>query len=197
MKIILASQSPRRKEILEKMGVKFEIIPSQSDEVINPELSFEQIAIEISKQKAKEVFNKTGHVKNRMVIGSDTTVALNNEIMGKPKDEEDARQMLQKLSGSYHQVYTGLCVIIQQDQQVRIYESADKVEVKFKNYSNQIVEKYIKTGEPFGKAGAYSIQGIGGVLAEKIEGHPSSIIGLPAPRLYEIFLKEDIDFLNF
>lgn len=197
MKIILASQSPRRKDFLTKMGVKFEIIPSTSEEIIKPNLTFEQIAIDVSKQKATEVFEKTTHLKDRMVIGSDTTVVLGNEIMGKPKNAEDAKRMLQILRGSHHQVYTGLCVIVERNGKVKTYECADKIEVYFKNYSDELIDKYIKTGEPMDKAGAYTIQGIGGALLEKIVGHPASVIGLPIPRLYEIFLNENIEFFNF
>lgn len=195
MKIILASQSPRRQEYLAKMGVKFEIIPAEKDEIINYNHSFEEIAIEVSRQKATEIFEKT--TGNRLVIGSDTTVVFDGEVMGKPKDESDARRMLKKLKGTHHQAYTGLCILIEKDGKITEHTAVDKIEVDFKNYSDELIEKYIKTKEPFGKAGAYTIQGIGGAFLEKISGHPASIIGLPVPRIVEIFIKENIDFLNF
>ncbi len=197
MKIILASQSPRRKEYLTRMGVKFQIIPALKDEVIKPGKSFEEIAIDLSNQKTVEVFERTSHLGTRMVIGSDTTVVLNEEIMGKPTSKSEAKQMLQKLSGTHHQVYTGLSVIVQKDNQQKTYTYVDKIEVYFKKYADGLIDKYISTGEPMDKAGAYSIQGIGGVLVESIKGHPASIVGLPVPRLYEIFKQENIDFLNF
>lgn len=195
MKIILASQSPRRHEYLTKLGVKFDIIPAEGDEIINPNLTYEQIAVDISTQKALEVFAKTSG--DRLVIGSDTTVVYDGEVMGKPKDEADARRMLKKLNGSHHQAYTGLCIIIERAGKVTTHKAVDKIEVDFKQYSDELIEKYLATKEPFGKAGAYTIQGIGGALLEKIEGHPASIIGFPVPRIVEIFIKENIDFLNF
>jgi septum formation protein len=197
MKIVLASQSPRRKEYLEKMGVEFDVLPATKDEIINPELTYSQVAIDLSKQKALEVFEKTKHLGNRLVIGSDTTVVYQGEIMGKPKDIQDARRMLEKLRASQHEVFTGLFVIIEKNGKIIEYSAADQVGVWFKNYSSELVEKYLKTGEPIGKAGAYMMQGIGGNFVEKINGHPASVIGLPVPRLYEIFEKENISFLNF
>lgn len=195
MKIILASQSPRRQEYLAKLGVKFDIIPAEKDEVVNYNHTYTEIAIEISKQKAYEVFEKTEG--DRLVIGSDTTVVFDGEVMGKPKDESDARRMLKKLNGTHHQAYTGLCILIERDGKVTEHTAVDKIEVDFKNYSDDLIEKYLATKEPFGKAGAYTIQGIGGAFLEKIDGHPASIIGLPVPRIVEIFLKENIEFLNF
>lgn len=197
MKIILASQSPRRKEYLEKMGVKFEIMPSKKDEIIKPNLSYLEVAMDISKQKAHEIKEATKHLGNRLIIGSDTTVVYDGEIMGKPKDDQDAKRMLEKLSGTHHEVYTGLCVLAIDENGEREYLTADRVEVVFKKYSDEVVEKYVKTKEPIGKAGAYMMQGIGGTLVEEIHGHPASVIGLPVPRLYEIFEKENISFLNF
>lgn len=197
MKIILASQSPRRQEYLAKMGVKFDIIPAQKDEIVKPNLTFEEIAIDISAQKAYEIFEQTKDLGDRLVIGSDTTVVFDGEVMGKPKDEQDVRRMLKKLNGTHHQAYTGLCILIEKDKKITKHTAVDKIEVDFKQYSDELIEKYIATGEPFGKAGAYTIQGIGGAFLEKIEGHPASIIGFPVPRIVEIFIKENIDFLNF
>lgn len=197
MKIILASQSPRRREYLEKMGVKFEILPATKDEIIKPDLNYLEVAIDISKQKTLEVFEKTADLGDRLIIGSDTTVVYDGEIMGKPKDDADAKRMLKKLRASHHEVYTGLFVLVSRNGKNTEYSAADKVEVWFKNYSDLLIDKYVATGEPIGKAGAYMIQGIGGTLVEKITGHPASVIGLPVPRLYEIFEKENIEMLNF
>lgn len=195
MRIILASQSPRRKQFLTQMGVDFEIIVPKCQEQVDPNLSFGQIVEDISFQKAKEVFDQTSG--NRLVIGSDTIVVIDNKIMGKPKDKAQAKQMLMTLSGSHHHAYTGLCVLIERDGVTTKHTAFDQIEVFFKNMPEHIVDKYIATGEPMDKAGAYTIQGIGSVFIDKICGNPSAIVGLPVEKLYDIFLQENIDFLNF
>lgn len=195
MKIILASQSPRRKHFLTQMGVEFEIIPPQNDEVVNPNLSYGHIVQDIAKQKAYEVFHKTQG--DRLIIGSDTLVAYQGKILGKPKTEVEAKEMLTMLSGSHHYAYTGLCVLIERNGQCTEYNDFDEIEVFFKHIPEFIIDRYIATKEPMDKAGAYTISGIGGNFLEKIHGNPSSIVGLPVEKLFDIFLKENVSFFEF
>lgn len=195
MKIILASQSPRRKQFLTQMGVSFDIIVPNGEEVVKPNLSFGEIVTEISRQKALEIFAQT--TGDRLVIGSDTIVVCDGEIMGKPKDKCDAKRMLTALSGSHHYVYTGLCVMIERNGKLTTHTAFDEVEVFFKKMSEHVIDQYIATGEPMDKAGSYTIQGIGAAFIDKINGNPSAIVGLPVEKLYDIFLQENIPFLQF
>lgn len=197
MRVILASQSPRRKEFLEKMGVKFEVITADCEEVIKLNLTYYEVAKDISKQKAQFVFEKTKHLGDRLIIGSDTTVVYGGEIMGKPKNKADALNMLKKLNGNKHYVYTGLCVIVERNGKVKQYLTADKVTVYFKNISEELLEKYVNTGEPMDKAGSYMLQGRAGNLINKISGHPASVVGLPIHKLFDILQKEEIEVFNF
>lgn len=195
MKLILASQSPRRKHFLMQMGVKFEIIAPKRDEIVNKNLSFGQIVTDIAKQKATEIYEQTSG--DRLIIGSDTLVAHNNQILGKPTSEADAKRMLTMLSGSHHHAYTGLCVLIERNGVLTTYTDFDEIEVFFKQIPKHIIDAYVATKEPMDKAGAYTISGIGGIFLEKINGNPASIVGLPIAKLYDIFLKENIPFFEF
>lgn len=195
MKIILASQSPRRKQLLSLIGVDFEIIPATGEEIVKNNLSFGEIVTEIAKEKAKEVFQKTSG--DRVIIASDTVVVYNNEIMGKPKDEQDARRMLRSLRGSKHFAYTGLSVFVEKNGVLTQHNNFDEIEVFFKDYSDEIIEKYIASGEPMDKAGAYTIQGIGAILLKKINGNPAAITGMSIEKIADIFTKENIPFLEF
>lgn len=197
MRIILASQSPRRKQLLERMGVKFEVIPAQGEEIVDDRLSYGDIVINIAKEKAKEVLEKTNVAEDTMIIASDTIVVYDDEICGKPKDEQDAKRMLKMFSDSYHEVFTGLYVLIIKDNVQTDYAEFDKVGVFSREVSDEMIDKYIKSGEPMGKAGAYTIQGIGANFIEKIYGPQASVTGLPVGRLYDIFVKEKINFFNF
>lgn len=190
MKIVLASASPRRKELLSSMGVEFETIVSDIEEKMDDKLNYKKMAEELSFQKAQNVFNTLQG--DRLVIGSDTMVVYKNKIFGKPKDKEEAKQMLMQLSGKSHVVVTGLCVLINRaDEQIK-YVTHEVTKVHFKRISEKDIETYIATGEPMDKAGAYAIQGISGKFIDKINGNYASVVGLPTNKLFDILKKENI-----
>ena len=183
MGIILASASPRRKEILQKVNINFEIIVSDADENLN-EQNPEKFVVEIAKRKAMAIDKK-----DKIIVAADTAVAIDNKILGKPKDEKDAFEMLSLLQGKKHSVYTGVCVRKNEE----IITFCEKSDVFFKKLEDIEISNYIATKEPFGKAGAYAIQGFGALLIEKIEGDYENIVGLPVSRLYDV-LKKDFKF---
>ena len=168
--MILASASPRRKELLSSMGIAFEVIVADAQEAT--EGSPDVLVMENAALKATAV---AALHPDRMVLGSDTVVCVDGRVLGKPKDEEDAFCMLRALSGREHQVYTGVCLIKNGKKDVR----CDKTDVFFTSLSDEEIRDYIRTGEPMDKAGAYAIQGIAGMFVEKICGSFSNVIGLP------------------
>ena len=184
MKIILASSSPRRKELLTLMGLEFEILKPENDEDMTQKVNFRRLSEILSLQKAEEVFSKTSG--DRVVIGSDCMVYINKTLLGKPKSKEEAFGMLKKLSGNYHKVVTGLSVIIEKDGKVTKYVTHDVSKVKFKKLTIEEIENYLSFDEYKDKAGSYAIQGRSGVFVEKIIGNMSTIIGLPTHKLYQI-----------
>ena len=170
--IILASKSPRRNQLMKMVGLEFECIPSDAEEVIPEGLGSEKIAEYLSSLKAEDVFSS--HPKGT-VIGSDTVVYIDGEILGKPKDKNEAFEMLKKLSGRRHTVFTGVTIINARGK--RSFTSA--TDVYFYPLSDKEIWDYIETGEPMDKAGAYGIQGIGAVLIEKISGDYFTVMGFP------------------
>lgn len=169
---IVASASPRRKEILQNGGYSFRIVPSDCDESIAQKLSPEDTVKELAKRKALSVFESN---KESVVLGCDTVVALENQILGKPKDDEEAFRMIKTLSGKTHKVCTGVC-IAEGDRHETFVSVA---EVEFYELSDETVKSYVATGECSDKAGAYGIQGFGGALVRGIKGDYFSIVGLP------------------
>ena len=170
MEIILASNSPRRKDILESLGYKFRIAPSDIDENIN--LNGELLVCELAKRKALRIYE---YNKDSIVIGSDTIVYYNNKVYNKPKNEEECYFMLKSLSGKTHEVITGV-YIASNKECISFY---DKAYVTFKELRDQEIYDYIKTKEPFDKAGGYAIQGIGNALIKEYKGDFYTIMGLP------------------
>ncbi|WP_024831952.1 Maf family protein [Ruminiclostridium josui] len=188
--IVLASSSPRRKDLLQQIKLPFEIIPSEIDENINeltgtPAQKAEQLAY----NKAKDVSNR---IKKGLVLGADTIVVIDNEILGKPKDSEDAFQMLKKLSGKEHEVITGIC-LLDLDNNIELIEHETTI-VQFIELDDEKIRAYIKTGEAFDKAGSYAVQGLGSVLVKGINGCYSNVVGLPLTRLSYMLekLKESV-----
>lgn len=165
MRFILASASPRRKELLEQIGVKFNILPATGEEVITKELPGE-VVMELAKQKAEEIAKTAG--ADALVLGADTVVAYEGKILGKPKDEADALRMLTMLSGKEHEVYTGVALIDNRDQSMENF--FERTKVTMYPVSEEEIRDYIAGGEPMDKAGAYAIQGIGAKFIQKIEG---------------------------
>lgn len=186
MQIILASKSPRRKELLKSMVSDFKIIVSDADETLEKDLTPEEQAIRLSYIKAKTVFDKT--TGDRIVIGSDTMVVKNNRIYGKPKNKENAKNMIKELlkDDRSHRVITGLCVLIEKEGKYKEYKTYDSTRVCFTEISDNEIDKWIETGKAMDKAGAYAMQDEFGVFVEKIEGNYSTVIGLPTHKLYAI-----------
>lgn len=188
--IILASASPRRKELLEQIGVKFTIIKAEGEEVLTNDNPTEAVK-ELSGQKAREVAARSG---GTIVIGADTVVAVQGEILGKPKDEQDAVRMLKLLQGSSHEVITGVTVILKERQQTICFAEVTKVSV-FPMTEEQILA-YVESKEPMDKAGAYGIQGKFAAYVSGIEGDYNNVVGLPVGRLYQELLSAGIDLLE-
>lgn len=189
-KMILASGSPRRKEILEQVGLQFEIKVSNKEEVIsssNPEC----VVKELSAMKAKDVAEE---VKGpAVIIGADTVVAYRGSILGKPKDEADAIRMISEFAGDIHYVYTGVCLIIKEENgSERIISFAEGTRVTVYPMTEQEIRDYVATKEPMDKAGAYAVQGLFAPYIEKIEGDYYNIVGLPVAKIYQELKKEEI-----
>lgn len=191
-KIILASGSPRRKEILENIGIEFTVVKSVADESsINPEgIPVSVYVQELALLKATEVKSRVS-AKNAIVIGADTVVSVDGKILGKPANDEEAYNMLKSLSGKKHQVYTGYCGISTDDGSA-VCESVC-TDVTFAELSDEEIYDYIHTGECNDKAGAYGIQGKGVMLVEKIEGDYFNVVGLPVRSLVNM-LKREFNF---
>ncbi len=180
-KYILASKSPRRIELLQRLIPEFEIVPSTVEEIIPKNKSFSEIACDIAEQKVKNVGK---NYLNEVILGFDTIVVVDDKIFGKPKSRNDAIEMLKALSGKKHLVITG-CAVKYKDQIDKFYQQAT---VNFANLSIEEIETYIETGEPFDKAGAYGIQGFGARYIKSIEGDFYAVMGLPISKLYQ-YLK--------
>lgn len=179
-KLILASRSPRRSELLGSLGVAFEVSPSRVEEHTDPQRSPEENALKIARDKARWVARlNPGHP----VLGADTMVVLDLEIIGQPADEEDAFRILSRLAGRKHRVVTGV-VLIEPDGAE--HEAVVSSPVTIKNASAEEIRSYIATGEPMDKAGAYAIQGEGSFLVESWEGSYSNIVGLPLEALEKL-----------
>lgn len=185
MKLILASASPRRKELLAKIGLPFEIIPAKGEEAITKE-SPAEVVMELSRQKAEEVAEKQG--EDCIIIGADTIVAKGETIMGKPKDRADAFGMLQSISDDCHQVYTGV-TIIRTGKQEESITFAEKTDVYLYPLSEKEIEDYIAGGDPMDKAGAYGIQGDFAIHVKGIQGDYYNVVGLPIGRVYQELKK--------
>ena len=191
MKIILASQSPRRKELLERMGIKdFETISPNVDESAFHGLPPEELVRRLSAEKAAAVAGKVG--EDAIVIAADTVVALEGAVLGKPADELEAFKMLSALSGVRHQVYTGVTVCRGGEKQT----AHEVTDVTFRELSEREIEDYISTGEPMDKAGAYGIQGYGALLIQGISGDYYNVMGLPVCRLSGMLARFGVDCLK-
>lgn len=184
MGIILASSSPRRIELLKKLNLKFKIIPTKIDENIDEQEPVKHV-LTLSELKAREVFKNNN--ENQIIIAADTIVYY-KQILGKPKNYNDAFKMLKTLSGKWHSVYTGVFVVFP-NETVSFYEKTD---VKFKKLSDELIEFYLSSGEAFDKAGAYGIQGLGSVLVEKINGDFFNVMGLPISKLWDLLWSRGI-----
>lgn len=175
--LILASGSPRRKEILEQVGVAFSVMPSDVEEIITKEVP-EEIVMELSRQKAEDVYQKQEN-KDVIVLGADTVVAYEGKILGKPKTKEEAKEMLRSLSGQKHFVYTGVTLIGKNGRET-FY---DETIVEFYLMNEEEIDAYVESGEPMDKAGAYGIQGKAAAFIKGIEGDYYNVMGLPIAKV--------------
>lgn len=201
--IILASASPRRKELLEQIGLEFEVCPAKGDEVITSTIP-EEVVQELSRQKAEEVAAMVSSYKEKheelmtpqelIVIGADTVVAMDGNILGKPLDEEDAVRMLSMLSGKTHSVYTGVTIVVV-DENNRAGELSffEKTDVTMCPMTQEEIEWYVATKEPMDKAGAYGIQGKCAIFVKEIKGDYNNVVGLPVSHLYQELKRLGID----
>ncbi|WP_342570896.1 Maf family protein [Paenibacillus sp. FSL R5-0749] len=183
--IILASTSPRRKELIASLHLAFDVIPSHANEDTPPEWTPEQTVQELALRKALAVYRGLeGREQEAIIVGSDTVVVLDGEILGKPVDEADAERMLSRLQGRVHRVFTGVaCIDAGNGQSLVHYRQTD---VTMKELSDATIRAYVKTGEPSDKAGSYAIQGIGASLVDRIEGCYFNVVGLPLSLLSDM-----------
>lgn len=190
--LVLASASPRRHELLRMLGLEFEILVSTAEEERRelPVSPGEQ-TMELAAGKAKEIADLR---PDALVIAADTIVAAENRIMGKPRDEEDAREMLSFLSGRWHEVYTGVALVKAAEN--RRLVDCERTRVKFRPLSEEEIKTYIRSGAPMDKAGAYGIQGLGAVLVERIEGCFFNVVGLPLARLTMMLRDFNLEVLE-
>ena len=187
MRIVLASNSPRRKELLHQIFDEFDVIKSNFDEDEVKEKEPEKLVQILSLKKAEEVFDRIQNKENELlVIGGDTLVYFDKEILGKPKDEKDAFNTLKKLQGNKNDVYSAFTIILKKDNKTIKETYLSKSTVTMKSMTDEEIKRYIKTGEPMDKAGSYAVQGIGSNFIEKIEGSYSSVVGLDIEKLKEI-----------
>ena len=187
MRIILASQSPRRRELLGRMGItEFEVIPAQGEEIAARTLGPDRLVEELSRRKCAEV--SAAH-PDALVSAADTVVSIDSQVLGKPRSEEEAGRMLRALSGRLHVVYTGVTVCCQG----KTITESESTSVRFRPLTDADIIRYIATGEPMDKAGAYGIQGYGSVLVEGISGDYYNVMGLPVCRLAKMLARFGVD----
>ena len=189
MAMILASQSPRRRELLGQMGFSFTVRPAKGEELPHPELTPAQLVEELARQKALEVSAEAA--ADDVVVAADTVVAIDGKVLGKPHDKAHAAEMLSALSGREHTVYTG--VAVKRGETLLVEHEA--TQVRFRPLTEREIDLYIQTGEPMDKAGSYGIQGCGALLVEGIRGDYFNVVGLPICRLSRMLAQVGEDAL--
>ena len=196
MKIILASKSPRRREILQNLGIEFEIITADTDEsseIREPSELVSCLALRKGEAVARAIENDAENVEKEriLVISSDTLVAVDGEILGKPSDLSDAKRMLRKIKGRAHSVYSGIAITELVDGKInKSFASAERTDVYFADMSDGEIELYVNTEKVLDKAGAYAIQGVASAWIEKIDGDYFNVVGLPVRRLFKVLSEE-------
>lgn len=187
-KIILASASPRRRELLKMLKIEFEVLTDNTPENAEGAKSPEEAVVMLAARKCENVAARIPEGTEALVIAADTVVSQNGAVIGKPKDESDAFRILTALGGTAHSVYTGVCVKdLKAGKETRFFEKTDVV---FRDLSDDEIRAYIASGEPMDKAGAYGIQGLGSVFVKEIHGDYFNVVGLPLCRLCEVLKSE-------
>jgi len=186
--VILASTSPRRRQILDLLGLPFEIIASQAQEVPGEGENAAEYAERAAREKAEEVAHR---YPDHLVLGADTVVEIDGKILGKPNSFQEAAAMLRSLGGREHEVHTGLALVGSGQTRTLV----DTATVRFLEIDDTTINWYVASGEPMDKAGAYAIQGLGSLLVKGVAGSPHTVIGLPIHRLPELFTAHKVDFL--
>lgn len=190
-RIILASASPRRQELLTQIGLPFEVCPSEWEEVTDKELP-EEVVQELSYHKAMEVYERNVTVEGTVVIGADTIVACGGQILGKPGTRERAEEMLGKLQGGTHQVYTGVAFVWKEKGRTETAGFYECTDVRVYPMTEEEIRCYVETGEPMDKAGAYGIQGGFAAFIQGICGDYNNVVGLPVGRVYQELKKRQL-----
>lgn len=184
-KVILASASPRRRELLAQIGMDFKVIISKADENIS-EPAPEQLVMKLSDIKAMAVYEEHGiEDEATIILGADTVVVFDGKVLGKPKDTQQAKEMLSMLSDNTHQVFTGVTILYKKQGELKSETFYDKTTVYTYPISDKEIDQYIMTGEPMDKAGSYGIQGIGAKFIKKIDGDYNNVVGLPVSKIYQ------------
>ena len=189
-KLVLASSSPRREELLQHLGLDFTIVPSKIDEEQFNQLPPQKMVCDLSAAKAEDISDL---VEDTIIIAADTIVVKNDKKIGKPDNAEEAREILEELQGEKHQVLTGIAVLSTINDKIIVEH--DVTEVYMRELSESQINNYVKTGEPLDKAGSYGIQGLGGIFIEKIKGSYFTVVGLPIHKLDQILSEFCIDIL--
>ena len=184
---ILASGSPRRRQLLQILGMQFTVIPSEVEETPSHGEESVSYAARAAREKALDVAERH---PGQLVLGADTVVEVDSEILGKPSSTEEAANMLRRLSGRSHLVHTAVTLA----GNGKVHEVVDSARVEFVDLDDEKIRWYIATGEPMDKAGAYAVQGLGGLLVARVDGSPNTVIGLPVHRLPELFAAHGLDF---
>lgn len=192
MELILASASPRRRELLSRFGLDFTVMAAQADETLLPGLTPQQQVLRLSEIKAAAVRDSLPHRPGQVIISADTIVVLDGEILGKPKDEAQAKAMLSALSGRAHLVLTGVTVLSETEQK----QICEETQVFFRTLTASEISAYVRSGEPMDKAGAYGIQGFGSLFVEKIIGDYYNVMGLPLCHLGQLLRQMGISILE-
>jgi nucleoside triphosphate pyrophosphatase len=183
-KLILASQSPRRRELLSILGIPFDVIPSSIDEIPMPGEDPTSFVVRVARDKGMEVASR---MQQSLVLSADTIVTIDGEILNKPEDERDAVRMLRKLSGRAHEVYTAVCLINQVKEET--LEALDRTQVWFDAMTDEQIHDYIERENVMDKAGAYAIQGYAGVYIPRIDGNYFNVMGLPLPLVHKLLCR--------
>jgi septum formation protein len=196
-RIVLASGSPRRLELLTNLGLNFEVIASQVEETVPPGITPEELVRTLAGEKAHDVLKRLSKEQDTVVIGADTMVVLDGELIGKPEDEEDAKRMLRRLSARTHTVFTGVVVLKQQKHDdLKTFEHVESSLVTFRKLDETEITAYVATREPLDKAGAYALQGVGAALVARVEGCYTNIIGLPVPNIVSMLRQAGVNILG-